>query len=73
MFGILRDEGFERLVRLSEFSFLSLRFSEQNVRIGAGRRIGVTSDYLLYSCALFALPTRLMQRSRGDRNKTDNR
>ena len=46
MFGILRDEGFERLVRLSEFPFLPLRFGEQNIGISGGRRVGVTSDYL---------------------------
>src|SRR5215470_10505953 len=42
----LRYESFQRLVRLSEFSFFPLRFSEQNVGISGGRRIGVTSDYL---------------------------
>ena len=46
MLGVLCYESFERFVCLSEFPFLPLRFSEQNVRIGAGRRIGVTSDYL---------------------------
>ena len=46
MLGVLRDESFERLVRFSEFPFLPLRFGEQNVRIGGGRRIRVTSDYL---------------------------
>ena len=46
MLAVLRDESFERLVRFSESLFLPLRFGKQNVRIGAGRRIGVTSDYL---------------------------
>ena len=44
--GVLCYESFERFVCLSKFSFLPLRFSEQNVRIGAGRRIEITSDYL---------------------------
>ena len=41
------------------FRFLPLRFSEQNVRIGAGRCIGVTSDYL------FVLLRAIRARQRG--------
>src|SRR4029450_5571411 len=46
MLGVLRDESFQRFVRLSEFPFLPLRFGEQNICITGGRCIGVTSDYL---------------------------
>src|SRR6059058_6019493 len=60
MFGILRDEGFERLVRLSEFPFLPLRFGEQNIGISGGRRVGVTSDYLF----VFLRGVRARQRKR---------
>src|SRR5262245_21043759 len=47
MLRVLRDESLERLVRLTEFAFLPLRFGEQNIRICRSRCIGVTSDYLL--------------------------
>jgi len=59
MLGILRYERFERFVCLSELRFLPLRFSEQNVRIGSGRCIGVTSDYL------FVLLRAIRARQRG--------
>jgi len=59
MLGVLCQKSFERFVRLSEFLFLSLRFSAQNVRIGAGRRIRITSDYL------FVLLRAIRARQRG--------
>ena len=47
MLGVLRDKCLERLVRFSEFPLLALRFGEQDVRVGCGGRVRITSDYLL--------------------------